>query len=384
MSAAGALASLTKGFTPEQLLMMKDQNHDAEVYTVSVIFSVLAILAVAVRVSSRHMKSVAFGIDDALVVIAMIIFLAQTVFICVGVHLYGLGRHLWALQPAQFVGFEKVRPGSSSAISVFPIVMKFTRTKPFSQQLWYTVGTLQCTGLLLTKISVLMLFHRIFIIPVFRLLLKIIGVVMLLWWVGTILADTLICIPIAANWDPTISAHCGNKQSLAIVPPIPWIVTDLIILLMPLPMVWKLQLPRLQKVGLACLFLLGGFAMVASCVRYSTLFYKHDDVTFYIIPATIWTIIEADVTIISACLIVSRPWLMKLYPSKLISTIRERRSSRKSASSSNDRKWPILSSFKKLGDRPPAVPTQSLGTRFEFDVEKGMSTDSGSSGGGRF
>ena len=106
MSAAGALASLTKGFTPEQLLMMKDQNHDAEVYTVSVIFSVLAILAVAVRVSSRHMKSVAFGIDDALVVIAMvcsnlstyfhsshadfctkIIFLAQTVFICVGMSL---------------------------------------------------------------------------------------------------------------------------------------------------------------------------------------------------------------------------------------------------------------------------------------------------------
>lgn len=81
---------------------------------------------------------------------------------------------------------------------------------------------------------------------------------MVFWWIGTILADTLICIPIQHNWNLTFLAHCGNKQLLAIIPPIPWIVTDLVILLMPLPIVWKLHLPRLQRVGLAGLFLLGG------------------------------------------------------------------------------------------------------------------------------
>ena len=102
-----------------------------------------------------------------------------------------------------------------------------------------------------------MLFHRIFITPGFRLAIKIIGVIMVLWWIGTILADTLLCIPIEYNWNPTISAHCGNKQLVAIIPPIPWIVTDLAILLMPLPMVWNLHLPRLQRIGLATLFMLG-------------------------------------------------------------------------------------------------------------------------------
>ena len=103
-----------------------------------------------------------------------------------------------------------------------------------------------------------MLFYRIFITPTFRLAIKIIGAIMVLWWVGTILADCLICIPIEYNWNPTISAHCGFKQLLAIIPPIPWIVTDFAILLMPLPMVWNLHLPQLQRVGLARLFMHGG------------------------------------------------------------------------------------------------------------------------------
>ena len=103
-----------------------------------------------------------------------------------------------------------------------------------------------------------MLFHRIFVTPAFRLAVKIIAAVMVVWWVATILADTLICIPIEHNWNPTVPAHCGDKQLLAIIPPIPWIATDVVILIMPLPMVWNLQMPRLQRVGLACLFLLGG------------------------------------------------------------------------------------------------------------------------------
>lgn len=110
---------------------------------------------------------------------------------------------------------------------------------------------------MLSKISLLMLFHRIFITPVFRVATKIIGITMILWWIGTILADTLICIPIQNNWNPEIPARCGNKKLLAILPPIPWIVTDLVILLMPMPMVYKLHLPGIQRLGLAGLFLLG-------------------------------------------------------------------------------------------------------------------------------
>ncbi len=70
---ASAVAQLTAGLTPAQLLVLQDQNHDAEVYTYAIVFSVLTIFAVVVRVTSRHMKSVAVGIDDVLVMIALVI-----------------------------------------------------------------------------------------------------------------------------------------------------------------------------------------------------------------------------------------------------------------------------------------------------------------------
>lgn len=65
-------ASLTAGLSPEQLLALKDQNHDAEVYICAVVFTVLAIMAVVVRVTSRHMKNVAVGVDDILVILALV------------------------------------------------------------------------------------------------------------------------------------------------------------------------------------------------------------------------------------------------------------------------------------------------------------------------
>ena len=69
---ASAIASLTAGLTPEQIEVLENQNHDTEVYALAAVFSILAILAVIVRVTSRHMKKVAVGIDDVLVFIALV------------------------------------------------------------------------------------------------------------------------------------------------------------------------------------------------------------------------------------------------------------------------------------------------------------------------
>ena len=141
----------------------------------------------------------------------------------------------------------------------YPIILNLIppKLKPVIQ-LWYTVGFLQPTLLAITKLSVLVLFYRIFAKPLFRFFVWILGAIVILWWIGAFFADALICIPVQHNWDPEVPGHCGNKNLLAIITPIPWIVTDLVIVLMPLPMVWHLHLPRLQRVGLGILFLLGG------------------------------------------------------------------------------------------------------------------------------
>ena len=71
--ASELVAALTAGHTPEQLAAMRDDNHDVEVYTVAIVFSLLAVAAVGLRVTSRHLKSGAVvGVDDALVIAALV------------------------------------------------------------------------------------------------------------------------------------------------------------------------------------------------------------------------------------------------------------------------------------------------------------------------
>jgi uncharacterized membrane protein len=69
---ASAIDELTEGLTPQELLLLKDQNHDTLLYTCAIVFTIVTVAAVFVRATSRHMKKVAFGIDDALIVIALV------------------------------------------------------------------------------------------------------------------------------------------------------------------------------------------------------------------------------------------------------------------------------------------------------------------------
>lgn len=97
-----------------------------------------------------------------------------------------------------------------------------------------------------------------------------------------------------------------------------------------------------------------------------------DDIT----TPTIWTVVESNVTIISACLIVSRPFFVKMYPQRLIDLVHDLSSSKKAHPDKTPR-WHrstparfFFSNFKPLTDTPPAVTNVSLGGPFEVDMEQ--------------
>ncbi|KAL8696782.1 MAG: hypothetical protein Q9201_007480 [Fulgogasparrea decipioides] len=338
---------LTAKYTPAQLAALRGQNHDYQIFVYVIIFTLLAVLATVVRIWCRHVRK-SIGLDDGLVIFAMVLSVAQNIYIAIGATESGVGHHLVTLNKSQFVSFNK---------------------------LWYTVGLLEPTIMAATKLSILLLFRRIFVQPLFRTCTTIVGVVIALWWFGNFFADALICVPIQKNWRPDLPGHCGNKHLLFILPPIAGIVTDVMLLVMPMTMLRTLHMPKIQRFGLAGLFCLGGFATVASCIRYRTLFFDTKDATYDIVPATIWTVIESNVTIISACLIVSKPFFIKIYPQKLVRLIQNfvtRKSvftegTKRNHSSS---RWFRPSLFKPLTDTPPAVTSISLGNPFEVDVEK--------------
>ena len=89
-----------------------------------------------------------------------------------------------------------------------------------------------------------------------------------------------------------------------------------------------------------------------------------------IAPEVVWQIVEMFATIICACLIVSKPWLVKVYPERLVTWIRQSVSSSTKSSDSSQVQKPRFSSFGRFGSKPPAITRMSLGASFERGIKK--------------
>lgn len=119
------------------------------------------------------------------------------------------------------------------------------------QFLW--VLSLSCT-----KVSILLLYLRIF--PVRTVVLICWGTIAVIaaWAIATILAGCLICRPFAFNWDPTIpGGYCGNQVSSFTATGVINLVTDVVVLITPMPSLYRLQMAMYKKVTLMTVFGLG-------------------------------------------------------------------------------------------------------------------------------
>jgi hypothetical protein len=65
-----------------------------------------------------------------------------------------------------------------------------------------------------------------------------------------ILSITFICLPVKSSLEPTVHGTCGNCNALWLVLGILNILTDILILMLPMPFVWGLQLPRKKRFAL--------------------------------------------------------------------------------------------------------------------------------------
>lgn len=65
------------------------------------------------------------------------------------------------------------------------------------------------------------------------------------------------CMPVARFWDDSIEGYCLNKKALWFSNSAIHIFTDILIMVYPMPVLNKLQLPRRQKIALIGIFLLG-------------------------------------------------------------------------------------------------------------------------------
>lgn len=115
------------------------------------------------------------------------------------------------------------------------------------------------TTLALIKASLLLLYYRYFSVSrPFRIALYISAGVIVCWYLAVFFATIFQCVPVAAFWDRHIkNKKCVNLSAFSTDAGVTNLVTDVMILCLPMPMVWTLHTNRTQKVTLTGIFLLG-------------------------------------------------------------------------------------------------------------------------------
>lgn len=114
------------------------------------------------------------------------------------------------------------------------------------------------TTILLSKTSVVILYLRIFIRKLDRILCWLTIAFIVCTWIATLIATQLQCTPLAYLWDKTIQGgHCFNIVLWYKLTNFPNIAGDVAIMLLPIRTVWTLKASATRKAGIATVCLTG-------------------------------------------------------------------------------------------------------------------------------
>lgn len=168
----------------------------------------------------------------------------------------------------------------------------------------------------LTKLSVLLFYKRVFRGNTFNAavwtMISIIGV----WSVAFFFANLLQCYPISTNWEASGGqvTSCINTNMMYLAQAWTDVLTDLMILSLPIPCIWALQMPARHKVGVTAIFLLGLLTVLSGIAKLIVFYHiialaegGDFDITWFETPSIVWIYVESALGIVGACLPLLRP-----------------------------------------------------------------------------
>ncbi len=164
---------------------------------------------------------------------------------------YGLGRHAVVVGWHNINHYLKVREGPTELVGGYSIVAHH-------QQAVFAYELLYFLCLAAVKISILEFYRRMF--PTFPARVAIYSV--LAFVIALIVASVALvifqCSPVSYFWNRTSQGRCIGQIDAIIGISIPNIISDFAILVLPMPIIWHLRIPKVHKVALTGVFLLGG------------------------------------------------------------------------------------------------------------------------------
>lgn len=168
------------------------------------------------------------------------------------------------------------------------------------------------------KYSILKLYHHIFSVSSnrFKWVCVIVAIFVTAYSIMLLCIVLLACIPIESNWDAAVTGHCIDFGSALSAASSLNVVSDALVLVLPIPLIWRIKTSIVRRCQIMGIFLLGSFIIVVSIIRtiyigQSSFSAGLDDLWGNSYPV-IWSTIEPGLAIVAACLPVLRPVLNKV------------------------------------------------------------------------
>ncbi|WVR06693.1 hypothetical protein IAU60_003725 [Kwoniella sp. DSM 27419] len=288
--------------------LTKEDDRSAAIFTVVLVMAVLATTFTSLRMVSKGWIVRKITSDDWVTVLAWVFCLASAICILIGTRV-GLGRIGSEIKPEWVAPLRK----STYAFTVFynPAIMTI-------------------------KVAILILYIRMSAAHRFLRWASVATmVVVALTGVICTLIVIFQCRPVHAAWSYDPNAKCIDVISLYLSSAPINILTDLAILLLPLPILTSLRMEFRQKVVLVTTFVVGGFVTIVDVVRIAYLQQalkserllgqsttvsgnaRFSQSTYYISFALMWSSIESSVGLMCCCVLVLKPLVMRVIPAML-------------------------------------------------------------------
>ncbi|EDO02388.1 hypothetical protein SS1G_04864 [Sclerotinia sclerotiorum 1980 UF-70] len=257
----------------------------------------LAFIGVALRTYTRYFMQKIMGWDDWLM---LAVYTSYIGTVLTGLH-YGTGRHQQDLKEVDFIN---------------------------GIRFWYLGELLYIVSMTAIKTSIALFYLRILISPWQRLSVKCI------MWIVIIFSLTYLCCAVVQCWPVKfVWERFATKSSVETGSCLPDAVilggtylhciisagSDWALALLPIVMIWGVQIPVGLRVIVGMIVLCGTIASTSTLIRIKTVpnIIEKEDFLFNTISLAVWSTVEPGIAIFAACLATLRPILRKLFPNHI-------------------------------------------------------------------
>ncbi|KAK5130762.1 hypothetical protein LTR08_001707 [Meristemomyces frigidus] len=189
----------------------------------------------------------------------------------------------------------------------------------FVLQTWYYDEIMYLIALALIKISLIMTYLRIFPNKQFRTLAYVLIAAFTAYMIAYVVVTIVQCTPIPYAWTQWDGEHAGVCRHINAQV---WcaaalnIIMDLIVVVMPMPLLWQMHMNTRKKLLIMLMFGMGIFVTVISVMRLQTLirFDKTQNITWDYTAVGYFSTIEMHASVFCACMPGMRRLVIAIWP----------------------------------------------------------------------